>query len=244
MCRIIGITGARGSGRKTAAWLLAKTMEEQRKGTTESQYHELFRQWVDMIIADENVAHSTNHVVLDSFGEHILDQLKQFCPVLIPYDLHNELVIKSAFICPVTFRISDNPKHKTTAATYYNMIQDDMSDLCDVYMTLEEFIIYFAHYVIKSAFGEDVWLHVATSTADAMGSDDSRIYWDCKTQAELDYISSSGHLILIKNSDREREGGYRDIRDLRPHFTIDTTEGLHNSSSIFWNIITEIRKNG
>lgn len=246
MCKIIGICGRRGSGRKTAAWLLAQTMEEKRKGTPWEKYKVLFESWVKLVIIDPAEASSTDHVVLDSFGEHILDQVKQFCPALIGYDLHDDVVLNSYYINPTTFQVVNavNTWDICTAAEFadYVGLNDHVPD--DQCMTLGEFIIYFAHYTMKKAFGPNVWLNIATATADAMGSPDTRIYWDVKTQAELDYISGNkGTIIELRNADREHDTDkmYRDIKYLDPDLILDTTLGLEGCAEMFWNTINNLR---
>lgn len=246
MCKI-GIIGNRGTGRKTAAWLLAQTIEERRKGTPWEKYKVLFESWVKLVIIDPAEATSTDHVVLDSFGEHILDQIKQFCPALIEYDLHDEATLKGYYINPATFDVIDGVSIDFTvdgtdiytAKDYADYVsQDDEIPSGNIYMDLSEFILYFAHYTMKRAFGPNVWLNIATATADAMGSTDTRIYWDVKTQAELDYISRhNGIIIELRNSDREHDTDkmYRDIKYLDPDMIFDTTLGLHGCAEMFWN---------
>ena len=252
MCKIIGIVGNRGTGRKTAAWLLAQTLEEKRKNTPYEKFKVLFESWVKLVIIDPAEASSTDHVVLDSFGEHILDQLKQFCPALIDYDLHDEDVLSDYLINPVTFEILPNkpemPGWMDVDVYPASAFAEQVSQSCeipkDVYMTLGEFILYFAHYTMKRSFGPNVWLNIATATADAMGSPDIRIYWDVKTQAELDYISKNkGIIIELRNADREHDTDkmYRDIKYLDPDRVFDTTLGLHRCADMFWNTVNDIR---
>lgn len=244
MCKIIGITGKRGSGRKTAAWLLAKTLEELRKGTTYEKYKALYECWVKLVIIDESEATSTDHVVLDSFGEHILDQIKQFCPSLIEFDLHDESFTNTNYINPTTLDVMSVYPDNVVDAEYYAECVQHRGIPEDTWMTITDFILYFAHYVMKRSFGDSVWLNIARYTAQAMGTTDSRIYWDCKTQAELSYIDKEhGTIIEVRNADREEAGGYRDIKSLDPDFILDTTIGLHTCAETFWHIAKDIRLN-
>lgn len=252
MCKIIGICGRRGSGRVTAAWLLAQTMEEKRKGTPYEKFKVLFESWVKLVILDPAEATSTDHVILDSFGEHIIDQLKQFCPALIGYDLHDETDLKGFYINPATFEIEPRGSEVfayddvdiCTAKEYVEAISLSNRFPTGLYMSLDEFIIYFAHYTMKKAFGPNVWLNIASATAEAMGSPDSRIYWDVKTQAELEYISKNGGTIIeLRNADREHDTDkmYRDIHYLDPDIILDTTLGLEGCADHFWNIVNSLK---
>ena len=250
MCKIIGITARRGAGRKTAAWLLAQTMEEQRKGTPYEKYAVLFESWVKLVIIDPNEATSTDHVVLDSFGEHILDQVKQFCPALIDYNLHDERTLQTIYINPATFEVIEDgvlPSDECfvcTAREYVDYVEGNDEMPTTIYLSLGEFVMYFARYVMKKWFGPNVWLNIAATTANAMGSPDSRIYWDVKTQAELDYIGKNGGTIIeLRNADREHDvdESYRDIKYLDPDIILDTTLGLSGCAKLFWNTVNQLK---
>ena len=243
MGKIIGICGARGTGRRTAAWLLAKTLEEQRSGTSYEKFQALYECWVKLVIIDPSEACSTDHVILDSFGEHILDQIKQFVPSLIEYDLHDEAVTDNNWINPSTFDVVNmRPDVIMNPQEYLDKINNHICLPFEIFMTISDFILYFARDVMKTYFGDSVWLNVARYTASAAGSSDSRIYWDCKTQAELNYIDkSNGTIIELRNADRAMNGGYRDISALDPDFILDTVMGLERCAESFWNIATQIR---
>lgn len=256
MCKIIGICARKGAGRRTAAWLLAQTIEEQRKGTPYEKYKALFECWVKLVIIDPSEASSTDHVVLDSFGEHILDQLKQFCPTLVEYDLHDDNVLEMIYVNPYTFEVitegmirgmelDGSEVYTATAEEFAEYVELNRLVPQDQWLRLDQFIMYFARNVMKKWFGPNVWLNVAVATAGAMGSSDTRIYWDVKTQAELDYISKNkGIIIELRNADREKDANesYRDIKYLDPDVVLDTTLGLHTCAEKFWNITTQIRK--
>lgn len=210
MCKIIGITNSSKNNRKALAWLLAKTIEEHKHGTDIDKYKQL---WVKWTSEGPGKHGSTEHVILDSFGEHILSQVKLFCPALIPYDLEDPNTLESIFINPYTFELSTEQHTAITAQELYK----NPTNSC--WMTLGEFIMYLAHYVMKGAFGERVWLNVATATAIAMDTDDVRIYWDCKTQAEVDYIVRSGGKIVEVLP--EEDDSFRDITSINPDMVID-----------------------
>lgn len=248
MCKIIGIVGNHGTGRITAAWLLAQTIEEKRKGTSWAKYQVLFESWVKLVILDPAEATSTDHVILDSFGEHILDQVKQICPKLIEYDLHDDEVLDENLINPSTFGIikkglREEMSHRAVA----RFAMDDgfaSEPEAGIWMTIREFIMYFASGVMKRFFGPNIWLNIATATADSMGSPDTRIYWDVKTQAELDYINDNrGTIIELRNTSREnkRIESYRDIKYLDPDIIIDTTDGLETCARIFFEAVENLR---
>lgn len=233
MCRV-GIYGRRKSGRKTAAWLLAKTIEEQLNGTPKEKFEIKYESWVKLVILDESEARSTNSCILESFGGIILDQVMLFCPYLQNYDLHDHKQLSEYVICPTTFEIFPkdeiNPEIIETAEDYAAYHDQWVADR---YMTLEEFIMLYARDTIKKMFGPNAFLNVAI--ASKIPSNDTRIYWDVKTQAEANYCADGGVLIELISKGREIDGGYKDIKYLDPDLVIDTTNGLGQCADQFWN---------
>lgn len=245
MCNIVGIYGKRGTGRKTAAWLIAKTIEEQRRGTTFEKYKALFECWVKLVIIDPAEATSTDHVILESFGEYIVSSVKQFCPALTPYDVMGT-DREAYYINPETFDITCCPDDGASIVTAKRFVElkNDLDPIfpSNCWMTLEEFVMYYARDVIKKNFGSKIWINMIDATASLMGSDDSRIYWDIKTQDEIRYIDKKdGLLVELINEKRGRNGGYREVSSVDPDIIIDTSEGLLECAGQFWNVTNEIR---
>lgn len=232
MCKIIGIYGEPGTGRKTAAWLLAKTIEEIKKKTPYSKYRILYKCWCQLVIRDEEEAYSTSHCILDSFGGHILDQLKIFCPILGNLDLTDDSVIYNKYINMQTWEVTDecsDPMTLDELLVYINNHQDMPRQS----VSLADFIMYFAKHVMKKMFGDDVWLRVAKFSNEFMDSEDYRIYYDVKTQGEQQYVD---YLVHLQNADRAKDGGYREIIQIDSDFTINTIFGLENCAEDFHNI--------
>jgi len=244
MCKLIGVYAAPGTGRKTAAWLLAKTIEEIKHRTPFDKYEILYKCWCELVIRDAKEAYSTTHCTLDSFGGHILDQLRLFCPVLDGLNLKDEHQINNYYINLSTWAVTndkfDNNVVPLTNALRYIHDHDEFPP--EWALTVADFIMYFAKHVMKRYFGEDVWLKVAKFSNQIMASEDYRIYYDVKTQAELNYLDV---VIYLINTQREKEGGYREIWALDPDFTIDTTAGLETCARDFYDIaLTILNKNG
>jgi hypothetical protein len=255
MCNLVGIYGRRGSGRRTAAWLIANTIEEIRKGITFEKYKVLYECWAKLVMIDEHEICSTAHVVLDSFGDRILDQVKQMCPALNAYNLHADADLNH-YIDPVTFDIQKFDKESEvkrisptaiifTAEQYWKAHQFKGVSLDESpgYMKISEFVMYYAHYVMKSAFGENVWTNIASAENAYVASPDTRIYWDCKTDAELRYVyENGGSIINVTNPERESDGGFRDIKIKDPDYVINTKYGLENCAEQFWFTTNKILK--
>lgn len=241
MCKIVGIYGEKGSGRKTAAWLIAKTLEEQIKGTSQESYKELFRTWVEEVCTNEGIIESTHHVIIDSFGDSILDTLKIFNPNLQEYDLHDEDIKDHTWVQLTTGKVWREISPQYHVLTPEQAIELDIKD--NHIMNMRDYIIYWADWVIKGRFGENVWVNMIASTNELLCSRDHRIYWDVRTQGEIDYIRQTGGILVhLVNRKRHKLSGYRKIRSLGPNPVIlNTQEGLSMCGELFWELSKKIR---
>lgn len=205
MCKTVGIVCNHRQTGKICGWLLAETIEAVKKGTSFEKFKVQYDYWRSVVKVDPSEATSTDHVVLDSFGEHILDHVRQFCPVLIEHDLHDRYVLEKLIINPRTFEMMSKevqPAHNVVSPLAYKKYCESREEheLGQYWMTVGDFILYFAHYTMKQAFGLNVWVNVASATTAAVNSDDVRIWWDVKTPAEYDYIHGDcgGYILQVK----------------------------------------------
>lgn len=204
------------------------------------EFDRLYRGWVKSVCEDESIISSTDHVILDSFGEAILDMIRIFNPYLQEYDLHNEEIKNNYWVQLSTGKVVTDPEslggirkdpgHIDFEVTVNGTIVSDQW-----YLTIRDYILYWADRVIKRFFGENILLHSTIATNELLGSKDHRIYWDVRTQGEMDYIKDSGGLLIhLVSPGRIRKRGYQKIRDLHPDLTINTTKPLETLSHTFW----------
>lgn len=236
MCKIIGIYGHRGAGRKTAGWLLAQTLEEIRKGTDFEKYQILFECWSKLVIKDPDEACSTNHCILDSFGEYILDSIKCMIGTLRDVNMSDPETIENIYISPKTFEWHKGNRAMDTSMdswVYHFKGNHGVND--NVCVPLSEFIIYFADTIMKGSFGENFWVRSAMSTM--IDSSDVRIFWDCKTDAELDACDVR---VRVSSPSRKKKGGYRHIKIDDPDYVLDTHKNLEGDAEQFWQVAQDI----
>lgn len=249
MCKFVGIYGEKGSGRKTAAWLLAKSMEEIRKKTPYVKFVPMFKCWVELVCIDQFEAVSTPHVTLDSFGDSILDQVKLFNPYLQTCDLHDDSTKNMLYVQISTMKVIDEgtlAKMGITPSTIEEVLRyiDIGAEICDnLYLSVGDYIMYYANHVMKKYFGESVWLNSIKATNELVSSTDNHIYWDVKTPMEAEYIKhNDGVLIKLINTKRQKSGSrYKNIIGCRPDIEIDTTsKPLSELAEVFWNCAAQI----
>jgi hypothetical protein len=223
--KYIGITGKRGSGRETFAWLLGKTLQCKDDITFE-EYQKKFKDWTDNVKQTKvGVIGSTNFFVLESFGGIILDSIKFMIPALYPLDLSQESSDLKLCFDTDTLRISD-----------------------DGDTTVGEFIIKYADKVIKKSFGQKFWVNIAEQWADQREEDTLRtekytIYWDVKTDAEIEYVKRKGGVMInLSCPERLRIGGYNTIQtaDGQVDYNIRLHKDFVNDCQQIWNLSHEL----
>ena len=213
----IGIVGKRRSGRKTAAWLLAKILEYMHEGKPKWFIQDIFNDCVDEVIDDPNEAQSTHNYILDSFGGYILDTIRGLFGTLREYPLENTNWCKTNYISTQTYEITDYDPEDSRL------------------MTVDDFIINFADNIMKHTYGKNFWLY--SFEHNQIPTYATRIFWDVKTNEERDYCEYIIHLIC---PGREVDGGYRTIDDPDADFVIDTRVGLKESFEQFYSIAEKL----
>ena len=208
----IGIIGKRRSGRKTAAWLLAKVLEYIHENKPKEFIQHVFEDCVDRVIDEPEVAQSTRNYMLDSFGGYILDTIKGLFGTLREYPLEDPNWTQTHFINTCTFEV-----------------EGEEAD--GVHLSVNDFIIAFADQVMKTSYGKDFWLYSYKN--NSIPTNDTKIFWDVKTDTEKEYCEFIINLIC---PGRETDGGYRKLSNTNADFTIDTRGGLKESFDQFYNV--------
>lgn len=215
--KYIGITGKRGSGRETFAWLLGKTLQVLDK-ISYAEYQSLFKQWTDAVKMSKNCIGSSNYYVLESFGGIILDSVRLTIPTLYELDLTQG---------------SPDLDRKFDIST----LSIDKGDT-----TVGEFIILYADKTMKSNFGKYFWVNIAEQSAkrkenDPYSTEQYIIYWDVKTDEEAEYIKRhNGTFIKITCPERLRSGGYNTIKSTEPDIKIRLHKDFVDDCEQIWNL--------
>ena len=238
MGKLIGICGGSCTTRRQWAWLLAHAIEDRTKGFDMDTFKEHHTCRVSQLQGGDVELYSTNHVILDSFAEFILDQVKLFNPNLQPYDLTDAYIKHNKYVLISTGEVMEATELNEVPHTICSLEQ-----LCKVKcleaipgatLTVNNYILYFADHVIKRYFGKDVWLNATIALNKLMGGIDYRIYWDVKTQGEHDYIKNSGGFIICLPDEDPFIDRYQKIDKLQPDFDLSLVENILEQPDVFY----------
>lgn len=226
--KFIGIRGHRGSGKNTVAyllgniiqWLLDNYMTKQGLNikyasqlTQDPVFTTVYRVWCDCIKNDEQEALdniNADNVYFESFGDtpRILLQLITNIPNnYFNSDYYKDHVVVNLkdFSWEIKKDIDKVPNltdvHTLSTAVYMDMIDFTSDDT--IFMTLRNFIIYFAQVCMKY-LGQDVWVKsMRRSDFDQDNYDDYynigtiyKIFRDIKAPSELTYVKDHDGIII------------------------------------------------
>lgn len=252
MEKVIGITGHRGAGKTTVAWLLGNCINNllnKQKITKE-----LYKLWVDKIVSYERVVFESDldYIYFDSFQDTLLNVIWQLTG--IPYsdmvDDHKKdnmvVNLKNFDYYPIEENI-----HPITAK---ELLNENMGKSIhpieqDQWMLLRDFIIYFGHDVMKRFFGENVWVK-ALLKSPVYENGFSRTEWvifvDTKTRAEQQYILDHGILInVVRNGNHKVDSEITNQNnDILEHceYEIVITDDLMDTYKVIPGIAADILK--
>ena len=215
--KYIGITGKRGSGRQTLAWLLGQTLQCMDKLSFE-EYQQKFKAWTDAVKKSKDCIGSSNYYVLESFGGIILDSIRLTIPALYELDLSQESPDLSLSFDVDSLTVGEGD------------------------LTVRQFIIQYADRVLKGNFGRKFWVNIAEQWAHQKEQDEYRteqyiIYWDVKTDEEAEYIKRhNGVYIQVSCPERLRSGGYNTIKSTKPDYKIRLHEDFVDDCQQIWDL--------
>lgn len=257
----IGIRGHRGAGKKSIAYLLGQTIdyliENEGKLLVGKTYDELYEQWVEDVMTNEDVIHDIglDNVYFDSFA----DTLKLFVELLT--GIPNEYIYNDHYKDHVVINIRD------FSYTYYEEIPDTIQLLTrdelyklmpkdsnpitimkNLYMTLREFILYFGIDVMQRFLGLNVWVKSLRQSEERLSSlfnEDNmyKIFSDVKTPSEVTYILDRKGCIVhvIRPSNKKKSGGFDKLsKDGRVDYTIHVGGNLSEIKSQILEIAKQI----
>lgn len=219
--KYIGITGKRGSGRETLAWLLGQTLQFKDKLSFD-EYQQKFKAWTDAVKESKDCIGSSNYYVLESFGGIILDSIRLTIPALYELDLTQG--------SPDLDRKFD-----------INTLTLDCGDT-----TVGEFIILYADKTMKANFGKKFWVNIAEQMARdkenyPYATEKYIIYWDVKTDEEAEYIKRhDGIFIKVTCPERLRSGGYNTIKSTEPDYKIRLHKDFVDDCQQIWDLAHSI----
>ena len=211
--KYIGIRGHRGSGKNTISYLLGQTINFILTSTKLSEehrkifYNSMYTHWCEEFIKDESTVLSSRYVYLDSFGDTPKMLVNMLTNIPVEY-IYSDYYKDNCVINIGSFEIwmlEDIDTQQVTLSSAKQIIElikkTPNTNLNDIYMTLREFIIYYA--TITSMFlGNDVWVKSKRADESRLGelelddNDKYIIFTDIKAPTEVSYIKEKGGWII------------------------------------------------
>ena len=212
---LIGIRGHRGSGKKTVAYLLGRTIDYIVGWNGEfdmKDYIEHFERWCEDIRQNEDIIYNIDlkRVYFDSFGDAPRIHVKMLLGCNTDW-LYSDYMKDHVVVClnDFTCKEYDDVPSSVKTATEVNklMIEKskngpaDLSKEEPIFMTLREFILYFGIFVMQMGFGKNVWVKSYKANSNMFINIFNeeykyRIYMDIKSISELMFVKDSGGVII------------------------------------------------
>lgn len=224
--KYIGITGHRGSGKTSVAYLLGNMLEALKLGHDKSTINAQYIVWCETIKANQNAIYdcALNNVYFDEFGE----MPKSFVAQLLSIDmsvLDNDILKDKMFVSLSDFRLYSNDGSLKTV-TSEDILSNNGKRWTGHYISLREFAKCFSIDIMQRFFGSDVWLKTLRVNDEKWNEPDRgwRLFSDVKTKDEIQYIKDKSGVLIrtIHPSNRKSNSGITNIDD-RNNFDVDYT---------------------
>lgn len=209
--KYIGITGHRGSGKTTVAYLLGNVLERIRRNDTKEEINTLFNKLCLTLRQDTNAIYTCPlyYVYFDEFGDAPKSLISQIIgvdmSVLDSDDMKDNLYINLKDFSTHTGK-SDIA---ITADEYIAHVPATPKKVSkDIYMSLREFIEFFSVDLMQRYLGSNVWVKMLNLTKEKYGEleDGWRIFADVKFDFELQYIKdNNGFVISTKRPSKKKK---------------------------------------
>jgi len=250
----IGITGHRGSGKNTTAYLLGNILERMRKGHSKELIEDAFPIWCDEIRRDGNAIYDCclYFVYFDEFG----DMPKSMVSQLLGIDmgmLDNDFMKDHMYVNLKDFTLHrDVTTDVVTSEQYLSLVKIDKPKLIrrvkhDSFMLLREFMKMFSVDIMQRVFGTNVWLKSRVRMGEQYGevSDGWRIFTDVKVADELLYIKDkNGVIIKVQRPvNRKKDAGISNVEDMNVDYTITITTDISDMFEDLYKIAKDIYEN-
>lgn len=240
----IGITGHRGSGKTSVAYLLGNMLELIKYDYSKSDLMSYYEEWCETIKNDQNAIYdcALNNVYFDEFGE----MPKSFVAQLLSIDmsvLDNDTLKDTMYVSLKDFRLYSNDGTLNTV-TSEDILSNDGKRWNNHYISLREFTKCFSIDIMQRFFGSDVWLKTLRVNDEKWNEPDRgwRLFSDVKTKDEIQYIKDkSGVLIKTKRpSNRKHNTGITNIDKCNADYEINTEGELLDMFDAIYNMAHQI----
>lgn len=222
----IGITGHRGSGKTSVAYLLGNILESLKLGYDKSTINAQFVVWCETIKANQNAIYdcALNNVYFDEFGE----MPKSFVAQLLSIDmsvLDNDTLKDTMYVSLKDFRLYTDDGSINTVISE-DILSNDGKRWDNYYISLREFTKCFSIDIMQRFFGSDVWLKTLRVNDDKWNEPDRgwRLFSDVKTNDEIQYIKDKSGVLIktTRPSNKKHNTGITNIDKCNADYEINT----------------------
>lgn len=248
--KYIGITGHRGSGKTSTAYLLGNILDCLKHGHSKEAIKMYYTDWCGKIKNNQNSIYdcALDYIYFDEFGE----MPKSFVAQLLSIDmsvLDNDTMKDTMYVNLNDFKLYSLEDHFCIVDSNWLLL--NKTDNCfgePVYMSLREFVKCFSIDIMQNIFGSNVWLKVLKVNDSKWNEPDSgwRVFSDVKTIDEIEYIKNKqGVLIRTKQpSNKKSKKGITNIENCNPDYIIDTSGELIDLFDSIYEIAIDIFEKG
>lgn len=229
--KYIGITGHRGSGKTSVAYLLGNILNMLKEKHTKQDIYDSYLYWCDLIKKNNNIIYDCDlkYIYFDEFGE----MPKAFTAQLLSIDidlLDSEFMKDNMYVNMKDFKLHNyDPSHIIMNHKELLECAETTKKWKDVYVSLRDFITYFSIDIMKTYFGNNVWLKTRIVNDNKYGTPDNgwKIFSDTKTVEEIKYIKDKEGIIIrtLRPSNKKNNAGITDIADDSTSDYVIITEG-------------------
>lgn len=251
--KYIGITGHRGAGKNTTAFLLGNILERMRKGQTKETIMECYPLWCETIKTTKYALYDCclHYIYFDEFGEYPKSMVAHLLGVDMSI-LDDDFMKDNMYVNLKDFTLHKELEPTVTSEEYLNSIPFGKPKLIrrintDSYMNLREFVKMFSVDIMQHVFGTNVWLKSRSRQLEQYGEveDGWRIFTDVKRGDELLYIKDkNGVIIKVQRPiNRKKDNGISNIDDVDVDYTVTITTDISDMFDDFYEIAKDIYDN-
>lgn len=248
--KYIGITGHRGSGKTSVAYLLGNILNMLKKKKSKEDIYENYKCWCELIKHNNNIIYDCDldYIYFDEFGE----LPKSFTAQLLSVDidlLDSDFMKDNMYVNMKDFKLHTYDK-SYNIMTHKELLTNapNIKKWKDVYVSLRDFITYFSIDIMQTYFGNNVWLKTRKANDEKFGGTNEKgwkIFSDVKTAEEIKYIKDNDGIIIraLRPTNRKNNNGISNIEDYDSDIIIITEGELINLFEQFFKMANKIYNN-
>ena len=196
----IGITGHRGSGKISIAYLIGNIIEGLRRNNDIQTIKNRYKECCESLRKDNYIIYNDPlfYVYFEEFGM----QPKYFISQLLGTDLqvlNDDYMKDTLYVNLKDFTLNSNIDDNFFKVAPKDFIVNPMVyNKQKYYMKLRDFIEVFSIDIMQYYFGNDIWIKSLYRANERFGEDLEgwKIFFDVKTQSECKYIKEHGGFII------------------------------------------------